>query len=159
MTKYSPFFKTKVGISFVMGVFDVVQFLMILALPQGAKHSGWVNLCSLNVYSLFYLFQATAWFYGTWLMIFEYRRLLSEAWYSHQLYWVLNLTIECVSVLLLIESYVKSPLMLSIACINIFANLCLVVLMFKTERRTLQNRRPAQGYDVPNSVEQKRRLL
>jgi hypothetical protein len=33
MTKYSPFFKTKVGISFVMGVFDVVQFLMILALP------------------------------------------------------------------------------------------------------------------------------
>jgi len=92
-------------------------------------------------------------------MIFEYRRLLSEAWYSHQLYWVLNLTIECVSVLLLIESYVKSPLMLSIACINIFANLCLVVLMFKTERRTLQNRRPAQGYDVPNSVEQKKRLL
>jgi hypothetical protein len=33
MTKYSPFFKTKVGISFFMGVFDVVQFLMILALP------------------------------------------------------------------------------------------------------------------------------
>ena len=106
---------------------------MILVAKPGAKHSGWVNLCDLDFFSLFYLFQAAAWFYGTWLMIFEYKRGLSESWYSHKLYWVLNLAIEGVAVLILIKEYLQSPLMISIACINIFANLCLVILMFKTE--------------------------
>ena len=36
--------------------------------------------------------------------------------------------------------------MLSIAAVNISANLCLVVLMCKTEKRTLQKRRPE--YDL-----------
>lgn len=48
--------------------------------------------------------------------------------------------------------------MLVIACINISANLALVVLMCKTEKRTLQNRRPE--YDLlQNSPGSKRRLL
>lgn len=94
--KYSRFFKAKVGISIAMGVFDVLQAILILALPP-VQYSGWVNICSQDYFSVFYLVQAAAWFYGTWLMIYEYKRLLSEAWYANQLYWVFNLLFEALT--------------------------------------------------------------
>lgn len=91
-------------------------------------------------------------------MMFEYRRLLSEAWYSHQLYWTLNLIIECVAVGLLAEDILQSPYVLTVAVINIVANLALVILMCKTEKRTLQNRRPE--FDLLNTpTGSKRHLL
>jgi hypothetical protein len=81
--RYSNFFKAKVAISSLMGLFDLLQAIVILAVPENTQHSGWVNQCGLDWLAAFYLFQALAWFYGSWLMTFEYRRLLSEAWYSN----------------------------------------------------------------------------
>ena len=90
--------------------------------------------------------------------MFEYRRLLSEAWYSHQLYWTLNLITECIAIGLFSEEYLYSPYMLAVAVINVVANLALVVLMCKTEKRTLQNRRPE--FDLLNTpTGSKRHLL
>lgn len=107
--KYSAFFKSKVGISITMGFFDVLQAILILALPATVQYSGWVNICSRDYFSVFYLFQAAAWFYGTWLMIYEYKRLLSEAWYANQMYWVLNLIIECLAFGAQIDNYLQAP--------------------------------------------------
>jgi len=75
-------------------------------------------------------------------MMFEYKRLLSEAWYSNQLFWVMNLTLEILTVAILLDDYTRAPTMMGMACLNISGNLILVILMLKTERRTLQNRRP-----------------
>lgn len=95
--RYSNFFKTKVLISFLMGLFDLAQAIVILVIPNGAPHTGWVNVCGFDYLALFYVFQCIAWFYGTWLMAFEYRRLLSEAWYANQMFWVLNLVFETIA--------------------------------------------------------------
>ena len=75
-------------------------------------------------------------------MIFEYRRRRSEEWYANQLYWCLNLIFEIVTVMILISDYLKAPMMLVTAIINVLGNLLLVILMFKTEKRTADNPRP-----------------
>ena len=67
----------------LMGIFDILQAIMILVLPSDFKNSGWVNICGYDYWAVFYIFQAAAWLFGTWLMIFEYKRLLSEAWYAN----------------------------------------------------------------------------
>ena len=120
-----------------MGFFDTLQAIVIWLLPTGTPHSGWVNFCGFNGFSFFYIFQAIAWFYGSWLMTFEYQRLLSEAWYSNQMFWLLNLIFEVIGFAIQIRYYAIAVYMLVISSINILANLTLVVLMFKTEKRTL----------------------
>ena len=54
--RYSKFFKAKVVISILMGLFDITQGLLIFILPSTAKHTGWVNVCDLNLLGLFYVF-------------------------------------------------------------------------------------------------------
>ena len=75
-------------------------------------------------------------------MVFEYRRRRSEEWYANQMYWFLNLSFEVVTVMILIKDYVRAPMMLVCAALNILGNLLLVILMFKTEKRTANNPRP-----------------
>ena len=75
-------------------------------------------------------------------MIFEYRRRRSEEWYANQLYWCLNLIFEIATVMILITDYLHAPMMLITAIINVLGNLLLVILMFKTEKRTADNPRP-----------------
>lgn len=75
-------------------------------------------------------------------MVYEYRRRLSEEWYANQLFWCLNFLIEVITFLVLISDYKKDPTMMAVAIINMTGNLVLIILMIRTERRTLENRRP-----------------
>lgn len=42
---------------------------------------------------LFMLFQTFAWLGSVRLLIYEYRKGLSEVWYSHKLFWVSNFAV------------------------------------------------------------------
>lgn len=75
-------------------------------------------------------------------MVYEYRRRLSEEWYANQLFWCLNFLIEVITFLVLVTDYAKDPTMMTISITNMIGNLILIVLMIKTERRTIENRRP-----------------
>lgn len=75
-------------------------------------------------------------------MIFEYRRLLSEVWYANQMFWVLNLLVQSLSLAFLWTDLSDVSYMLVVASVNIVANFALLILMLKTKKRTLQNRRP-----------------
>jgi hypothetical protein len=88
----------------------------------------------------------------------EYRRLLSEVWYANQMFWVLNLLFSILSIWLLYDVRPEAPYMYSVAIVNISANLVLVILMLKTERRTLKNRRPEYNL-LGDTPEKKRRVL
>lgn len=156
--KYSNFFKAKVGISALVGTFDLIQAIIIFITPPTAANAGVINVCGLGWLGLFYIFWALAWFYGCWLMAFEYRRLLSEVWYANQLFWVLNLLLQTLSLSLLYNEAKDVSYIVAVNGVNITANLILVILMLKTEKRTLQNRRPEYNFlgDTPT---QKRRAL
>ena len=75
-------------------------------------------------------------------MVYEYRRRLSEEWYANQLFWCLNFIIELITFLALIKDYAEDPEMMTLAIINMSGNLVLIILMIRTEKRTLENRRP-----------------
>ena len=75
-------------------------------------------------------------------MVYEYRRRLSEEWYANQLFWCLNFLIEVITFLVLIKDYIDDTTMMIVAIINISGNLILIILMIRTEKRTLDNRRP-----------------
>jgi hypothetical protein len=54
--RYSKFFLAKLIISVFMGIFDIVQALLIFTWPTDAPHMGWVKQCGLNLFGLFYIF-------------------------------------------------------------------------------------------------------
>ena len=89
-----------------------------------------------------------AWLLSCFLMVYEYRRRLSEEWYANQLFWCLNFLIEVITFLVLISDYAEDPTMMAISIINMSGNLTLIVLMIKTERRTLENRRPESSHNL-----------
>lgn len=81
-------------------------------------------------------------------MVYEYRRRLSEEWYANQLFWCLNFLIEVITFLVLVKYYVDDPTMMAMSIMNMSGNLILIVLMIKTERRTLENRRPESNHNL-----------
>ena len=81
-------------------------------------------------------------------MVYEYRRRLSEEWYANQLFWCLNFLIEVITFLVLVSDYVDDPTMMAMSIMNMSGNLILIVLMIKTERRTLENRRPESNHNL-----------
>ena len=58
------------------------------------------------------------------------------------MFWCLNFLIEVITFLVLVTDYAKDPTMMAISITNMIGNLVLIVLMIKTERRTIENRRP-----------------
>ena len=160
--KYSRHFKAKLGISIAMFVADILYMVLIFIFPADMKHSSWINRCDQDWFGLFYGFQGLAWLFSGYLMTFEYKRLLSEEWYSNQLFWVLNFICEFTTFCILFDEYIETPVMLTTAFFNIFANITLIVLMFRTKRRTLASRRPQTGEVDPlllSSDVEERRVL
>ena len=80
-------------------------------------------------------------------MVFEYKRSLSEAWYSNQMFWCLNLLFQVVTVSVCYNFYTNNGFMIESCSLNILLNLMLVVLMLRTERRTVRNKRPHVDQD------------
>jgi hypothetical protein len=109
-----------------------------------------------------------AWVFSCVLMCQEYKRGLSEAKYSHQLFWVLNLIFNIVTgiaVIIISQSFeynskgectdtntgdcikLKTPIY-SIVSISFYtaANLALVIFLILTRRRSRHNPRYAGNY-------------
>ena len=76
------------------------------------------------------------------MIVFEYKRLHSEAWYANKLFWVLNLIVIALTVGLLRKDYFENSYMLYSAVANFVVNLILVGFMFNTQKRTAFNKRP-----------------
>lgn len=73
-----------------------------------------------------------AWFGSSFLIVFEYKRLHSEAWYANKMFWVLNLIVIALTVGLLRKDYFENTYMLYSAVANFVVNLILVGFMFNT---------------------------
>ena len=66
------------------------------------------------------------------MIVFEYKRLHSEAWYANKMFWVLNLIVIAITVGLLWKDYVENTYILYSAVANFVVNLILVGFMFNT---------------------------
>lgn len=141
-TRYSVFFKSKCIICLSLTILNFFSIFLVFVMPDSLDNGIWVSKCGQEYWTFFYALQGLSWAFAVWLMIFEYQRLLSEAWYANQLFWSLNLLLEVIDFAVLFDNYVSSPVMLVGVMIYMIALTTLVVLMFCTETRTLQNMRP-----------------
>jgi hypothetical protein len=46
------------------------------------------------LFFVFSVFRVAAWFFCDWLLVYQYRKGLSEHWYSHKTFWVLSFIIN-----------------------------------------------------------------
>lgn len=130
--RYSISFKIKVGLSILMSLATLSFIITDFALPANNPRSSLQNQCNLDLYSLIYLFNALAWLGSAILIVFEYNRLHSEAWYANKLFWVLNLIVITLTTGLLWVDYVENYYMLYTAVANFVVNLILVGFMINT---------------------------
>jgi hypothetical protein len=54
--KYSNFFKAKVGISLLVGIFDIVQTIMTVITQPNSPHASIISACDLKWLASFYVF-------------------------------------------------------------------------------------------------------
>ena len=80
---YSLHFKFKFCISAIMGAAFFIYLIVCWAQPPSASHSSWINICGDDYFVVFYAIQGIAWFFSCFLMVYEYRRRLSEEWYAN----------------------------------------------------------------------------
>lgn len=73
--------------------------------------------------------------------MFEYDRLLSEAWYANGLFWILNMAAELVIIGILRQDVLHSVFMLVTALFNVTVNAVLIIMMLNTKKRTITNPR------------------
>ena len=152
--RYSISFKTKVGLSILMGIAVLSFIITDFALSPDNTRSSLMNQCGLDLFGLIYIFDAIAWFSSSALIVFEYKRLHSEAWYANKLFWVLNLIVIALTVGFLWRDYVENLYMLYSAVANFVVNLILVGFMFNTQKRTAFNKRPTFEEHLLNTPKQ-----
>jgi len=73
--------------------------IVILSLPSGDNKNNdvcWFITTNRRLACLAYLVNASAWVVSERLMRYEYRKRLSEAFYSHKLFWTLNLLTDII---------------------------------------------------------------
>lgn len=89
------------------------------------------------------LFSIFSWAVSYQLLIYLYRKGLSEFWYAHKMYWLLN-TLFTFSTTIWQVAVVKRNSSFLIVCkvILIILNISLLVLMLKTKARTVEEPRP-----------------
>jgi len=64
-----------------------------------------ITLCQVKYYCLLNIIQAVAWGFSAYLIVVEYQRLLSEARYSHQLFWISSFVCQAAVVALTFTEY------------------------------------------------------
>ena len=85
--------------------------------------------------------QMIGWLGSYRLLIYQYRKGLSETWYSHQMFWYLNFATQLG---ILIYSWKYYTSLTRFVCIMQLAiNLLLIGLLINTKTRTLERPRPA----------------
>ena len=139
---YSKLFKAKVGISGSMAVLTLVYCLTVFITPKDVNASSWINQCDKQGYAIIYLVQCAAWTLGTFLMVEEYERLLPEARYANQLFWLLNLVSETLVVFVLWNTIHSSLFMSVTAIVNLTVNFSLILMACKTSRLNKRYRDP-----------------
>lgn len=93
-TVYSQLFLWKVRFSYFLAAYNVVLIVLAVSLPSSWGHAPLISRSDKKALSIIYFFNVGAWIVSAKLMAYEYKKRLSEAFYSHQLFWILNVVTE-----------------------------------------------------------------
>jgi hypothetical protein len=119
--------------------------------PELYYHGDYVQNCFNVPENNYAIYRATTalelvnilgWFGSYRLLIYQYRKGLSEKWYSHKLFWVLNFLVYSISLIYGVSVHLMSVYNVITDLLSASLNFLLLVLMFRTKERTLERPRP-----------------
>lgn len=83
-----------------------------------------------------------AWILSERLLVYQYRKGLSEQWYSHKMFWILNAGANIGALAYSCGKGLYAPLMIVDRVIISSLNIALLLLLCNTKQRTLDALRP-----------------
>lgn len=149
VVKFSNWFKFKICLCWIMIAIDLLVAIMVVAHVDfwnwNFDGSSTSPLCMTFsgdgaafriAYVVLKLINAIVWYSSIKLLIYQYRKGLSEVWYSHKMFWVLHVAINSWALAygIYTDNYKISNSV--VKSIEILTQLILIVLMFKTVTRT-----------------------
>ena len=105
---YSVFFMCKIVSSLLLSFLNLLLVLLAMSMRKDAHQSLWMVKTDHRLLSLVYLVDVAAWAASAALLTYEYRKRLSEAIYSHFMFWFLNFVLILVVVILNYKYYVSN---------------------------------------------------
>lgn len=163
VVKFSNWFKFKILLCWNMIAIDLLVAIMAtvqfswweFGVDNGGTSPDDPMLCkTFNndtfgiVYVVLKLINALVWYSSIKLLIYQYRKGLSEVWYSHKMFWVLHVAANLYALVYGVYSTNYKVVHISIKAVEILIQLVLIVLMFKTVTRTAE--KPRQGLVMSN---------
>lgn len=155
---YSVFFRWKLAICVLAGVVNASIFVTGMIDPSVIDESGYYGACLKDLYpsairqetneGAVRVFIAAsritgviAWTISYKLLVYLYRKGLSEFWYAHKMFWSLNALFTLISTVWQAVAF-RSTFMLACKIVLICLNVSLLALMFRTKVRTVEQPRP-----------------
>jgi hypothetical protein len=133
VVRFSTMLKWKIVLSLFMCFIWVSLIAAIFLNLRIAESKNFFTSHGLELWSLVYLINILAWLACPILLVYEYRKRIREAWYTHKLFWYSNLIVNILVVVILYDRY--SWTLIVINSLQLGVNLVLVVQLFYTKPR------------------------
>jgi len=143
--------KWKIALSFTMCLTWVLLIILVFVAPTSIVNENWFTANGKEYYAFVYVFNVLAWIVCPVLLIYEYRKRLPEAWYTHKFFWSVNLFINFIIILLLFSVYGWVNKIFNV--LEFLINFVLVLQLFFTKAR-----RPLNDPLLENGAEEMRLL-
>ena len=134
VVKYSPLFKSKRVLMVLMICLNIAKIVTSLV----TRDAHIVQDCPKleYVYITMKVIQIISWVAGYFLLVYQYRKGLSEKWYSHTMYWYLNFAVYIyIGIYALCEGFYNHH-QIVIWALYISLSGALVFSLMKTTRRS-----------------------
>ena len=126
IVQFSPLFKVKIFASRLMIVLNfAISIAALFAIELwdatenvktcGTEHN-WPEFLQRNFkyFNLLKLVKAVGWYFSVKLLIYQYRKGLSEQWYCHKLFWIISFTCDILTFVYSIQNNHYEDLMIGI---------------------------------------------
>jgi hypothetical protein len=104
---YSQMLKWKIFLSATMCATWLILIILVFVKPSSIVDENWFSVHGKEYWCLVYIFNVVAWAVCPFLLTYEYRKRLPEAWYTHKFFWLVNLVVNFIIIILLFQVYVS----------------------------------------------------
>ena len=154
ITEYSKFFWFKRALCFFLALIELVLLAVVLIVPDliddpdhcnfelcmrlmKRDYSSYDNDWGIRSYlGAFSLLSCIIWIASERLLVYEYRKGLSEGWYSHKMFWGLFTLVNAASFIYCLSKNYFTSFLIAIRLLTLFCSASLVVMMLTTKKRS-----------------------
>lgn len=162
VTEFSKFFQFKRALCFILAFMNFLTLVVTIAAPKALVDDpnacnyelcmNWFNESTgteweIKLYlSFFNSLSCIVWIFSERLLVYEYRKGLSEGWYSHKLYWILFTLVNLASFIYCMINNYYTTFMVVMRALTMLCSFTLFVMMVRTKGRSADKLRPTKFF-------------